>query len=102
MNSTLAQLATLNQKDKGAAYLSLLSDILSRPDKSSTLKDLQTLVSNVINHEGVGLVVGRQVLSELVKALEEGVIKDSSLRKLAVQETLNAIRPRMVSYEEQV
>jgi COP9 signalosome complex subunit 4 len=102
MESQLAQFATLSQKDKGVAYLSLLSDILSRPDQSSIPKDLEILVGNVVNQDSVGLVVGRQVLSELVKALEERAIKDTALRKAIVQETLSAVRPRIVSYEEQV
>jgi COP9 signalosome complex subunit 4 len=102
MENRLSQLATLSQKDKGPAYLSLLSDILTRPDQSSVSKDLQALLSHVLNQESVGLVVGRQVLSELVKALDEGAIKSKGLHREIVQETLSAIRPRIASYEEQV
>lgn len=102
MESTLTQFSALSQKDKAAAYLSLLSDILSRPDQSTIPRDLNTLVNHVLNQDSVGLVVGRQVLSELVKALEEGTIRDKRVRKTVVQETLSAVRPRIVSYEEQV
>jgi COP9 signalosome complex subunit 4 len=102
MESALAQFASLSQKDKGAACLTLLSEILSRSDQSDIPKDLQTLITNVVNQDSASLVVGRQVLSELVKALEERVIIDRDLRKLVVQETLAAVRPRTVSYEEQV
>ena len=50
----------------------------------------------------MGLVVGRQVLSELVRILSEGAIKDSDLIKRVVEETLVIVQPRIVSYEEQV
>lgn len=102
MDTKLAQFAALSQKDKGPAYLSLLSEILSRQNQSTIGPDLHTLVDTVVNPDNVGLVVGRQVLSELVKALGEGVIKDAELRKDIVKHTLDVAQPRLVSYEEQV
>jgi COP9 signalosome complex subunit 4 len=102
MESKLAQFATLSQKDKGPAYLSLLAEILSRTDQSSVASDLHTVVSTVVNQDNVGLVVGRQVLSELVKMLGEEVVKDRNLRKRIVEDTLATLQPRLVSYEEQV
>jgi COP9 signalosome complex subunit 4 len=102
MEAKLAQFATLSQKDKAASYLSLLSETLSRKDQASIPKDLNILVGYVVNQDSVGLVVGRQVLSELAKSLEEGVIKDIERRKTIVQDVLNIVRPRTVSYEEQV
>jgi COP9 signalosome complex subunit 4 len=102
MESKLGQLTSLSQKDKGPAYLSLLSEILARPDAPSVPADLHTLVDTVVNQDTVGLVVGRQVLSELVKILGEGAIKDAEQRKRIVEDTLATIQPRIVSYEEQV
>lgn len=102
MDAKLAEYSTLSQKDKGSAYSSLLSEVLARPDQASIPKDLRSLVDYVVNQDSVGLVVGRQVLSELVKAVEDGAIKDPDLRKAVVQETLEVARPRIVSYEEQV
>jgi hypothetical protein len=101
MEKKLAQYSTLGQKDKGPAFISLIPQILVQPAES-LVKDLHTLVDTVVNQDSVGLVVGRQVLSELVKVLAEGVIKDLDLRKLVVEDTLNTVQPRIVSYEEQV
>ena len=102
MESRLAQLAPLSQKDKVAAYQSLFSDLISREDQSSLAADVHTLVDNVVNQESVGLVISRLILSELVKALADGTVKDRTARKNIVEDTLNIIRPRIVSYEEQV
>ncbi|KAH9482689.1 COP9 signalosome complex subunit 4 [Psilocybe cubensis] len=101
MEAKLLQFSTLVQKDKGPAYISLIPEILSQSGPSIA-RDLHTLVDTVVNLESVGLVVGRQVLSELVKILGEGAIKDVALRKRVVEDTLSTIQPRIVSYEEQV
>ncbi|SRR6266498_4448564 len=101
MEAKLAMYSTLNQKDKGPAFISLIPEILAQPP-DRLAKDLHTLVDTVVNQDSVGLVVGRQVLSELVKVLAEGVIKDLELRKRVVEDTLNTVQPRIVSYEEQV
>ncbi|KAF5333352.1 hypothetical protein D9611_002483 [Ephemerocybe angulata] len=102
MEAKLAEYASLNQKDKGPAYTSLIPQILSQADPNAVAKDLHSLVDTVVNQDSVGLVVGRQVLTELVKVLGEGAIKDSELRKRVVEETLETVQPRIVSYEEQV
>ncbi|KAJ3515114.1 hypothetical protein NLJ89_g1964 [Agrocybe chaxingu] len=101
MEAKLAQYAALSQKDKGPAFTSLIPEILSQAGPSVP-KDLHTLVDTVVNQDSVGLVVGRQVLSELVKVLSEGAIKDVELRKRVVEDTLATVQPRIVSYEEQV
>jgi COP9 signalosome complex subunit 4 len=101
METKLNQFSSLSQKDKGPAFISLISEILSQSD-AEILKGLHSLVDTVVNQDNVGLVVGRQVLSELVKILGEGAIKDSELRKLVVVDTLATVQPRIVSYEEQV
>jgi COP9 signalosome complex subunit 4 len=102
MENKLAQFASLSQKDKAPAYLSLLPEILSRSNPSAIASDLHSLVNTVVNEDSVGLVVGRQVLSELVKSLGKGAIKDTELRKRIVEDTLTTVQPRIVSYEEQV
>ena len=101
MEAKLNQFSSLSQKDKGPAFISLISEILSQSD-TEVSKDLHTLVDTVVNQDNVGLVVGRQVLSELVKILGEGAIKDLELRKRVVVDTLATVQPRIVSYEEQV
>jgi COP9 signalosome complex subunit 4 len=102
MESKLARFASLSQKDKAPAYLSLLPEILSRSIPSAIATDLHALVDTVVNQDSVGLVVGRQVLSELVKSLGGGIIKDNDLRKRIVEDTLATVQPRITSYEEQV
>lgn len=101
MESKLSQISSLSQKDKGPAFIALASEILSSSGPN-VARDLQTLVATVVNQESVGLVVGRQVLSELVKSLGEGAIQDAGVRKRVVEDTLQTIQPRIVSYEEQV
>ena len=101
MEAKLTQYSTLSQKDKGPAFISLIPEILSQSGPSLA-KDLHTLVDTVVNQDSVGLVVGRQVLSELVKVLGEGGIQDVELRKRVVEDTLATVQPRIVSYEEQV
>ncbi|KAJ7047335.1 hypothetical protein C8F04DRAFT_1058447 [Mycena alexandri] len=92
----------LPQKDKGAAFIALIHDTIARPDQSAVAQELHSIVDTVVNQDSVGLVVGRQVLSELVKILGEGAIKEPELRKTVVEGTLATIQPRIVSYEEQV
>ncbi|KAI1795235.1 hypothetical protein LXA43DRAFT_882427 [Ganoderma leucocontextum] len=101
MESRLAQLAPLNQKDKAAGYQALLTELLAREDQTGLDRDIHLLVENV-NQDSVGLVIGRLVLTELVKALSEGKIKDTELRKTIVRDVLELIQPRIVTYEEQV
>lgn len=101
MESKLAHFSTLNQKDKGPAFISLIPEILAKENAAASA-DLHTLVNTVVNQESVGLVVGRQVLTELVKILGDGTVKDMELRKRLVEDTLATIQPRIVSYEEQV
>ncbi|KAJ7283619.1 hypothetical protein C8J57DRAFT_1432677 [Mycena rebaudengoi] len=102
METKLQSLSSLNQKDKGPAFIAIIHEILSRPDQSAVAPDIHTLVDTVVNQDSVGLVVGRQVLSELVKILGEGAVKHPELRKSLVEDTLATIQPRIVSYEEQV
>ena len=102
VETRLSQFSALSQKDKGPAYLALLSDVLSRPHPTSIPSDVHILVNAVVNQDNAGLVVGRQVLSELVRILGEGVLKDHGLRKRVVEDTLAIVQPRIVSYEEQV
>jgi COP9 signalosome complex subunit 4 len=100
MDSRLTQFTTLSQKDKAPAYLSLVSEILARQDQSLIATDLHILVDTVAQDGSI--VVGRQVLSELVRNLSTRTISDHALRKRVVEDTLAILQPRIVSYEEQV
>lgn len=102
MESRLAQLAALSQRDKLPAYSAVLTELLlSGTDKTTLFSDIHILVDHVVNQESVGLVVGRQILTDLTKALNDKVIPDPSRREI-VKDTLDIVQHRMVSYEEQV
>jgi COP9 signalosome complex subunit 4 len=101
MDARLAQLASVSvQKDKAAGYLSLLNDLLAAKRQSSA--DILKFVNVVVTQEHVGLVIGRQVISELVKALETKQIADENVRRQVIEGTLQVLQPRIVTYEEQV
>jgi COP9 signalosome complex subunit 4 len=99
---SLQSLIALPQKEQAAAFVAFAQQIIARSDTSAVAADVRNLVDTVVNQDAVGLVVGRQVLSDLVKILGDGSVKDAELRKTLVQETLAVIQPRIVSYEEQV
>ena len=101
MDSRLAQLASLSQRDKGPAYVVVLNDLFANQSSQSFLTDLHTLVDTVVNQDAGGLVVGRQVVSELVKAVT-GVVQDPEVKKQILQDTLGLVQPKIVSYEEHV
>jgi len=102
MEAKLSHLATLAQKDKTPAYLALLAETLSRPDPSSLPADLHVLIDAVANPDIVGLVTGRQVISELVRSTGVSAITDHDIRKRVVEDALATLQPRIASYEEQV
>ncbi|KAI9466989.1 hypothetical protein BJY52DRAFT_1235713 [Lactarius psammicola] len=101
MDQKLAHLSTLNQKDKGTAYLSLLSNIFTSQGGNNIAHDLHVLVDHLINQDA-GIIAGRQVLTELVKSLTSATIPDRELRKAIVEDILSIIQLRATSYEEQV
>lgn len=101
MEAKLAQFASLSQKDKAPAYTSLIPEIFAQ-QQATIPHDIHILVDTVVNQDTAGLVVARQVLSELVKALAEGAIADVELRKTVIEDTLQTVQSRIVSYEEQV
>lgn len=101
MESKLAEISSLPQKDKAAAFVSLLTEVLSVPDQSSLQQNIHVIIENSLQ-DNVGIVGGRQVLTELVKLLEKGAVKDTELTKQIVEDTLSLIQPRIINYEEQV
>jgi COP9 signalosome complex subunit 4 len=101
MDQKLVQLSVLNQKDKGTAYLSLLSSIFTSQGNADIAHDIHALVDHLINQDA-GIIAGRQVLSELVKGLTSAAISDTELRKAIVEDVLSIVQLRTTSYEEQV
>ncbi|TFY70161.1 hypothetical protein EVG20_g2841 [Dentipellis fragilis] len=100
MDQKLSQLRTLNQRDKGPAYLSLLSEVFTNNPRLA--QDVHVLVDDVVNQDSAGLIVGRQVFSELVKQLNATSIPDADLRKQVIEDVLATAQPRLTTYEEQV
>lgn len=97
MDAKLAQIAALGQKDKGQAYLALSQKVFSASDLPEFASDVHKLVDAIVNQDSV--VVGRQVLAEVVKNLTQ--IQNTDFKKQLVQDTLDLVQPRIVSYEEQ-
>jgi COP9 signalosome complex subunit 4 len=84
------------QKDKSTAYSALLSDILV---KSRSTADVQAVLRSAVNETPV---VARQVLSELVKSLNDANFPDSSVLQSLLRAALEVAQPRGVTFEEQV
>ena len=102
MDAELAQITSLDNRSKPQALIKLVNSLITRKDPSTLAADLHTVVDYVVNQDSVGLVVGRQVLSELVKQLGEGAISDQDVQKRVVEDTIATVQPKIVSYEEQV
>ncbi|KAF8709736.1 PCI domain, partial [Rhizoctonia solani] len=88
------------QKDKSTAYSELLQNILNLPQDQIPAA-LLTYVGLIVNRDQPGIVVARQVLSELAGALEKNKVEDREARKKVIQDVLDTLQPRLVSYEEQ-
>ncbi|KZS97697.1 hypothetical protein SISNIDRAFT_436281, partial [Sistotremastrum niveocremeum HHB9708] len=100
MDRRLTQIAPLQQKDKGPAYLSLLSETL-RTKSPNLVNDVKLLVRVVVTEDHVGLVVARQVLTELSKSLDNNLVDISEVKKAIINDTLEIVQPQLVSFEEQ-
>lgn len=97
MESQLHELLSLQQRDKAPAYTALLHRSLD--STVSTADDICLLVSTVVNEEQVGLVVARQVLTELSKAIPANNRQREWKQKL-IENVLRVLQPRLVSFEE--
>jgi COP9 signalosome complex subunit 4 len=99
MEAKLSHASSLPQKDKGPVYVSLLTDVLARADPATVKSDVHKILEVVLQDN---VVTGRTVLQELAKSLSDNTIQVPELRKEIVQDTLQVVQPRLVSYEEQV
>lgn len=99
MEAKLVQVSLLPQKDKGPAYVSLVTDVIAKADPATFQSDVRQIVEVALQDN---VVIGRQVLQELAKGLGQQTIKDAELRKAIVHDALEIAQPRLVSYEEQV
>ncbi|KAF8760147.1 PCI domain [Rhizoctonia solani] len=101
VQAAFSQLSSISaQKDKSTAYSELLQNILNLPQDQIPAA-LLTYVGLIVNRDQPGIVVARQVLSELAGALEKNKVEDRDARKKVIQDVLDTLQPRLVSYEEQ-
>ncbi|CUA69074.1 COP9 signalosome complex subunit 4 [Rhizoctonia solani] len=101
VQAAFSQLSSISaQKDKSSAYSELLQNILNLP-QDQVPAALLVYVGLIVNRDQPGIVVARQVLSELAGALEKNKIEDREARKKVIQDVLDTLQPRLVSYEEQ-
>jgi COP9 signalosome complex subunit 4 len=102
VQAAFSQLSSISaQKDKSTAYSELLQTILNQP-QTEIPAALLTYVGLVVNRDQPGIVVARQVLAEIVEALGKNRIEDRDARKKVIEDVLETLQPRLVSYEEQV
>jgi COP9 signalosome complex subunit 4 len=97
MDTQLRDLLSLQQRDKAPAYTALLRRSLH--DEGCPSDDICLLISTVVNEEQIGLVVARQVLDELSKAIPE-IRKSRAWKQELIQSILRVLQPRLVSFEE--
>lgn len=101
MEAKLSHLTTLPSKDQANGYLSLLSDTVAQADQSNMARDIHLLI-DFVTQDHVNIVIGRPVLAELVKALDEKRVGDRETRKVIVEDCLRIVQPRLTRFEEQV
>lgn len=124
--------ASTSTSARPAAYLVFLHNLLSKPSSqvsSSLLRQklaeyLDEAVFSDANSQGGGLIVGRQVLADFSQAIsdvaksssgsadedlvmktvegDEPAIMSEDLRREILEDALEKIQPRVLSFEEQV
>lgn len=97
MESKLAQISSLPQKDRLPEYQTLVGEVLSRPDSPSIVRDIHALVDVVQEN----VVNGRQILTTLAERLGESKNITADVKRQIVEDVLSTVQARVVSYEEQ-
>ncbi|BGP41896.1 hypothetical protein JCM10449v2_005890 [Rhodotorula kratochvilovae] len=100
MDAELARIATLPQKDKSQAYLSLLSSTLSSPSSPSALEAALAQWLGTVTASDFPQIVARQVLEGFVAQL--GKVEDRETRKGVLRGALEMLQPRVTSFEDQI
>jgi COP9 signalosome complex subunit 4 len=86
------------QGDKAAAFSSLLRSVISNTSAAQLISDLSAFIDTVLS-DNVGIVTSRPVLSECVKAIQG--IDSADTKKALYVYTLEKLRPKIISFEEQ-
>lgn len=104
MDAALSEVASLPASSKTSAFTALLDKTLGSQSDSGTdggaiARDLNKFISAVVQ-DSVGLVVSKQIVALFVKRLNE--IKDVDARRSVAEKTLDLLRDRQATFEEQV
>ncbi|GAA5825410.1 hypothetical protein JCM11251_006971 [Rhodosporidiobolus azoricus] len=100
MDAELPRIASLPQKDKPAAYLSLLSQTLSNPAAPSLVPSLRSWLSTVADSD-FPQIVARQVLEGFAETLAQG-LQDRETKKDVLKMCTEMLQPRATSFEDLV
>ncbi|GAA5917618.1 hypothetical protein JCM6882_001991 [Rhodosporidiobolus microsporus] len=100
MDAELSRLSSLPQKDKPAAYLSLLSQTLSTPSDSSLIPSLRSWLSTV-SASDFPQIVARQVLDGFAETVGKAV-EERETRKEVLKMCTEVLQPRATSFEDLV
>lgn len=103
-SSDLASIAELPQKERLPAYLSLLPTLYASP-----LPSLPALIAHLVQDSAVPLLIGRQVLAQVVEDLlngrltaTQGKTDEAEVRREVLKQTLAAVGSHSGNYDEQV
>jgi len=100
VTSTLAKLedSSASQHDKASVYNDLISKVVSNNAGDTSAADLTAIIDSVLR-ETLGIVTARPLLNTTIHAV--GSLKSSDDKILAGAHALQALEPRVVSFEEQ-
>lgn len=100
VTSTLAKLedSSASQHDKASVYNDLISKVVSNNAGDTSAADLTAIIDSVLG-ETLGIVTARPLLNTTIQAV--GSLKSSDDKILAGAHALQALEPRVVSFEEQ-
>ncbi|CCX29638.1 hypothetical protein FPQ18DRAFT_329628 [Pyronema domesticum] len=91
------EMSSASQSDKATAFTSLLHQLISNPN-SELEANLKAFIDTVLR-DAVGIVTSRPVLSECVSSIRQ--IPDIGIKKAVYVYTLEKLRPKIISFEEQ-
>ncbi|KAF3164529.1 hypothetical protein TWF788_001130 [Orbilia oligospora] len=100
VRTTLNEITTssASQSDKIPPLQTLLSEILSSSSPEQLTPNLKAFIDTVLN-EPITLITSRPVMTELVSSLSK-LPNESESKKDTLNYLVEALRPRVVSYEE--
>jgi COP9 signalosome complex subunit 4 len=91
------EMSSASQGDKATAFTSLLHQLISNSN-TELEANLKAFIDTVLR-DAVGIVTSRPVLSECVSSIRQ--IRDIGIKKAVYVYTLEKLRPKIISFEEQ-